>query len=63
MDNLGKIAYEAYCQSSGGRSLVSGDDLPPYDGLPAPIQAAWTMAATAVYHHCNPSWDRRPGGD
>lgn len=45
---LGRAAYVAYCESSSGVSLVSGAQLPPWESLGTPIQAAWCMAATAV---------------
>jgi hypothetical protein len=45
---LGKIAYEAYANKAGGRSLVSGDNLPPWDNLPESIQEAWEAGAQAV---------------
>jgi hypothetical protein len=45
---FGQIAYEAYCEAAGGRSLVSGDPLPAWADLPGPIQDAWDAAAAAV---------------
>jgi hypothetical protein len=48
MMNLGQIAYEGYCKSSGGKSLVSGADLPPWENLSPEIQQAWQCAANAV---------------
>lgn len=47
-DRLGRVAYVAYCESSGGVSLVSGAQLPAWDELGTAIRAAWAMAATAV---------------
>jgi hypothetical protein len=44
----GQVAYEAYRTQTEGRSLVSGAELPPWDGLSAQIQEAWTVAAAAV---------------
>lgn len=43
-----EIAYEAYCDAAGGKSLVSGTDLPPWGALPGEIQAAWAASAHAV---------------
>lgn len=51
MDNLGRIAYDAYRSMSHGLSLVSGQPIPEYDALPESIKAAWFAAGTAVYHH------------
>lgn len=43
-----QIAYDAYCKSSKGRSLVSGALLPPFDGLSVNIKDGWWEAANAV---------------
>jgi hypothetical protein len=48
--DFGRIAYEAYGEMSGGRSLVSGAELPGWPDLPESIQVAWTSAARAVLH-------------
>lgn len=48
MKSLGNLAYDAYCENSGGKSLVSGADLPPWSELSKPIQTAWEAAAAAV---------------
>ena len=45
---LGLAAYEGYCHSSNGRSLVTGDILPPWQRLNPDIQLAWVYAAEAV---------------
>lgn len=47
-EDNGRIAYEAYCKSSGGKSLVSGDALPCWDALKPEIRAAWCAAAEAL---------------
>jgi hypothetical protein len=39
--NYGKIAYEACRKQSGGKSLISGDELPTWEELPPNIQRAW----------------------
>ena len=44
----GRVAYDAYRDAAGGRSLVTGDPLPSFDELPAQIRAAWEVAAQAV---------------
>ena len=44
----GQRAYEAYSREAGGRSLVSGEALPPWAGLPEGIRRAWCAAAAAV---------------
>ena len=37
---VGQVAYEAYCEFSEGRSLVSGAALPAWENLTPTIQAA-----------------------
>jgi len=44
----GQAAYEGYCSSSEGKSLVSGSTLPPWSELPAPVKTAWGSAAKEV---------------
>lgn len=46
--NYGKIAYNAYCKSSGGVSLVSGAKLPEWESLDDKIRTAWECAAESV---------------
>jgi hypothetical protein len=45
---LGKLAYQAYCASTGGKSLVSGAALPAWERLSYEIREAWHAAADAV---------------
>ena len=45
---LAELAYSAYCQQTGGVSLVSGDKLPQFCYLKIEIQDAWWAAAEAV---------------
>lgn len=46
--SLGEIGYEAYRAHSGGKSLVSGQEIPTFDKLSQPIKDAWEAAANAV---------------
>lgn len=46
--SLGKEAYEAYCNATNWKSLVSGADLPPWDNLSEPIRSAWMVSAAWV---------------
>lgn len=39
-----RCAYERYLHASGGKSLVSGVDLPGFDALSDAIKAAWMAA-------------------
>lgn len=50
---LGRLAYEAYLEACGGRSLVSGDELPEWDDQSPEIKAAWDHVGDAVL-----SWRR-----
>jgi hypothetical protein len=52
MKSIGQIAYEAYCQSTGGVSLVSGEKLPEWKVLRGEIKKAWDAAADAVRIRC-----------
>lgn len=47
-EQLGEAAYNAYCASSGGVSLVSGVTLPRWEHQSAEIRIAWQRAAAAV---------------
>lgn len=50
----GKIAYDAYRNHTGGISLASGQNIPGWEDLHAPIRAAWEAAAKAVvFDHIN----------
>lgn len=46
--SFGQIAYEAYCESTDWKSLISGATLPHWDELKTEIRASWTIAANAV---------------
>lgn len=48
MTGFGRIAYEAYSNHTGRKSLVTGADLPTWDELRPEIKAAWDVAAQAV---------------
>lgn len=45
---LGRVAYEAYREQAGGRSLASGEQLPSWTGQRTEVQRAWEVAARAV---------------
>lgn len=49
MTKLGKVAYEAYCQQTGWKSLATGQDLPKWVDLRAEIKEAWDISAHAVF--------------
>lgn len=46
--SLGQLAYEAYCDHTGWKSLVSGCKLPSWDLLGDCIKAAWETSASRV---------------
>ncbi len=48
MIELGQIAYEAYCEQTGGKSPITMEQLPSWDQLQSQIQRAWNAAAEAV---------------
>lgn len=45
---LGRIAYEAYCKSTDGKSAITGADLPTFYDTPLAVQEAWVAAAGAI---------------
>lgn len=45
---LGRVAYGGYRLTSGGVSLIDGQDLPEWSDLRDEIQSAWCAAAGAV---------------
>lgn len=45
---LGEIAYNAYCESVGGVSAVTGDPLPAWEDQRDRVKLAWESAALAV---------------
>jgi hypothetical protein len=57
--SLGQTAYEAYCASSGGKSLISGAQLPTWDGLKPEIKTAWEAAGKAAVEHAQAPTFRR----
>lgn len=48
MNKYAKIAYDGYKSNSKGKSLISGQELPEFENLPANIQEAWAAASKAV---------------
>lgn len=42
------VAYNAYCKQTGGKSLVSGEQLPAFDALNQRIKDAWAASAIAL---------------
>ena len=45
---LGRTAYEAYCETTGWKSAVTGADLPRFYDTPQEVQKGWCSAAQAV---------------
>lgn len=45
---LGRLAYETYCQETGGVPAVSGARLPDWDDQSEDIRQAWCASADAV---------------
>lgn len=46
-DDMGRAAYEAYCESVGWKAF-NGDPLPQYTALQISIRTGWVAAARAV---------------
>lgn len=46
-EGVGRVAYEAYCDAVGGKS-VRGEALPDWDSQDRNVAAAWCAAAQAV---------------
>ncbi len=47
-EKWGKLCYDAYATQAGGRSLVTGDDLVPWEGLGDALKTCWITAARTV---------------
>jgi hypothetical protein len=45
---FGEIAYNAYCETTGWKSAITGEDLPPFNETPEAVQTGWIAAAIAV---------------
>lgn len=45
---LGRIAYEAYCETTNWKSAIPGADLPQFYHTPLIVQTGWIAAAQAV---------------
>jgi hypothetical protein len=45
---FGKMAYEAYCETTNWKSAVTGANLPPFYQTPQAVQEGWIAAAQAV---------------
>lgn len=46
--NHAKIAYQAYCDHAGGRSLITGKLLPTWENVKPEVKVGWLKAAMAV---------------
>jgi len=58
LDLLGRVAYEAYLQMTGGRSLILGDKLPNWEDQRPDIREAWRAVADAVVMMANIRYER-----
>lgn len=47
-EELGKVGYEAYCQHTGGKSVITHQSLPDWENLSVAIREAWMAAGKAV---------------
>lgn len=48
MKSPAHIAYDAYCDHTGWKSVATGQTLPPWEQLPTEIKSAWEAAAAAL---------------
>lgn len=48
MEKLARVAYESYCNATGYKSLITGDDLPQWNCLPTAVKLAWIEVVAAV---------------
>ncbi|MER7697026.1 hypothetical protein [Streptomyces sp. NPDC096095] len=53
-DQIAADAYAAYARATGNKNF-QGDPMPAWADLPAPISAAWQLAAEAVRHRVEDS--------
>lgn len=52
----GQLAYEAYCEYTGWKSLISGAPLPKWEDVKPEIKASWKASAEAIlFHHMEQS--------
>lgn len=45
---FGKACYDAYCEQTGGVSLISGAVLPPFEEMREDIRRGWIAAARMI---------------
>jgi len=45
---MAKVGYESYAAYTGGKSAVTGDDLPTWEQLPGGVVNAWFAAADGM---------------
>lgn len=48
LKTLGQIAYEAYCEKTGWKTLFGGHSLPPWLEVKPEVQVAWNASGEAV---------------
>ena len=48
MESYGEAAYNGYKESTGGKSLISSDELPEWAELAEEVKTAWNEAAESV---------------
>ncbi|RKG99216.1 hypothetical protein [Corallococcus carmarthensis] len=52
--HLAARAYTAYCGTTGGRSAVTGAQLPAFEACPPLVRAAWLASVRAVSEFLTP---------
>ena len=54
-ERLAEVGYNAYRDSAGGKSIITGDPLPDFSKLRPDISAGWVAAAKAIAGVLTPS--------
>jgi hypothetical protein len=52
---LAEAAYEGYRRESGGKSIISGQPIPPWAELQPAIQQCWRGAAVGILELLDPN--------
>lgn len=52
IEHLARIAYGAYCETTGWKSAITGANLPPYDNNIEAVKIGWRAAVKVVFQFC-----------
>jgi hypothetical protein len=48
MMRVAQAGYEGYCQYTGNKSLITGEDMPEWDKVPNIVKDAWYSVADSI---------------